>query len=263
LRVAGPFGCRCPSIPPCSVSTPRSSNRACGFAAPGSPTGFFSRPTALPKDSTFTDLNSSFRDRRTLIGVARPHGQSPGSRSLPQRARSEVPSLRRHYPASTVVWTSPTPQRAQPVPHGGPVGSRTHPLGSPVLRPLSLCRHAVTITPVGSQPGWSRSPVSCDGGLPHPFAGSAPTLPVSRPARCSLTLRPACSRNRLKRSFTSEASVISLPPLPLRLLPAGTTVAGQELHLLKNGAFPRRTKGIGYIIPVSPFKWSRLVLQDF
>jgi hypothetical protein len=102
LRVAGPFGCRCPSIPPCSVSTPRSSNRACGFAAPGSPTGFFSRPTALPKDSTFTDLNSSFRDRRTLIGVARPHGQSPGSRSLPQRARSEVPSLRRHYPASTV-----------------------------------------------------------------------------------------------------------------------------------------------------------------
>jgi hypothetical protein len=150
-----------------------------------------------------------------------------------------------HHAAQRTVWTSPTPQRAQPVPHGRPVGSRTHPLGSPVLRPLSLCRHAVTITPVGSQPGWSRSPVSCDGGLPHPFAGSAPTLPVSRPARCSLTLRPACSRNRLKRSFTSEASVISLPPLPLRLLPAGTTVAGQELHLLKNGAFPRRTKGTG------------------
>src|SRR5689334_9262484 len=27
LRVTGPFGCRCPSNPPCPVSTPRSSNR--------------------------------------------------------------------------------------------------------------------------------------------------------------------------------------------------------------------------------------------
>jgi hypothetical protein len=39
LRVAGPFGCRCPSSPPCSVSTPRSSNRPGGFPAAGSPTG--------------------------------------------------------------------------------------------------------------------------------------------------------------------------------------------------------------------------------
>ena len=33
-------------------------------------------------------------------------------------------------------------------------------------------------------------------GLPHPFAGSATTFPVSRPARRSLALRPACSRSR-------------------------------------------------------------------
>jgi hypothetical protein len=38
LRVAGSFVCRCPSSPPCSVSTPRSSNRTCGFAASGSRT---------------------------------------------------------------------------------------------------------------------------------------------------------------------------------------------------------------------------------
>jgi hypothetical protein len=38
LRVAGPFVCRCPSSPPCSVSTPRSSNRTCGFPASGSRT---------------------------------------------------------------------------------------------------------------------------------------------------------------------------------------------------------------------------------
>jgi hypothetical protein len=119
------------------------------------------------------------------------------------------------------------------------------PLGFPVLRPLSLCRHAVAITPVGPQVGSSRSPGTCDGGLPHPFAGSAPTLPVSRPTRRSLTLRPAYSRNRLMRSFASKASAVSLPPLPLRLLPAGTTLAGWELHPLKIAALARRTKGSG------------------
>jgi hypothetical protein len=43
------------------------------------------------------------------IGVARPCGQSPGCWSLPQRTRSQVPSLHRHYPASTVLRTCPPP----------------------------------------------------------------------------------------------------------------------------------------------------------
>jgi hypothetical protein len=47
------------------------------------------------------------------------------------------------------------------------------------------------------------------------------------------------------RSFASKASAVLLPPLPLRLLPAGTTVAGWELHPLKNDALARRTKGSG------------------
>ena len=34
---------------------------------------------------------------------------------------------------------------------------------------------------------------------------------------------------------------MSLPPLPLRLLPAGATVAGWELHPLKIDTFSRRT----------------------
>jgi hypothetical protein len=42
-------------------------------------------------------------------GVARPCGQSPGCWSLPQRTRSQVPSLHRHYPASTVLRTCPPP----------------------------------------------------------------------------------------------------------------------------------------------------------
>jgi hypothetical protein len=62
-------------------------------------------------------------------------------------------------------------------------------------------RHAVAITPVGPQVGSSRSPETCDSGLPHPFAGSAPTLNVSRPAQRSLTLRPGCSRSPPRDPF--------------------------------------------------------------
>ena len=120
------------------------------------------------------------------------------------------------------------------------------PLGFPVLRPISCCQHAVALTPVGPQAGSGCSPGTWDSGLPHPFAGSAPTLDVSRPAQRSRMLRPAGSRSRHKRPFPSEASVVLLPPPPLRLLPAGATVAGWELHPRKIDAFPRRTKGTAY-----------------
>ena len=109
-------------------------------------------------------------------GVASPCGQSPGSWSLPQRTRSEAPSLRRHYPASTVLWASPTPHAARPVPRGRPVGSRSHRLGSPVLRAFSLCRHAIATTPAGSSQGSSCSLDFDDGGLPQMSAGSAPAV---------------------------------------------------------------------------------------
>jgi len=81
-------------------------------------------------------------------------------------------------------------------PSRGPVGSRTRWRRSPVLRPVSLCRHAVATTPVGPPVRMSRSPETGDGGLPRVKDGSAPTLKFSRPARRSLALRPACSRNR-------------------------------------------------------------------
>ena len=115
-----------------------------------------------PWGSGFAGAASSFRDRRTLAGVARPRGQSPGSWSLPQRVRSQAPSLHRRYPASAVLWACPTPPPARPVPRGRPVGSRTHWRRSPVLRSISLCRHAVATTPVGppvgigSLPGYRR-----------------------------------------------------------------------------------------------------------
>ena len=136
----------CPGFPfvaqnrtPCSVSTSRSSNRTCGFPASGSPTGFANQHTGRSALS-FAGSHSSFRGRRIFDGGSRQHGHSPDSWSLPQRTRSQAPSLHRRYPASTVLWACPTPQAARPVPRGRPVGACDHRLGSPVLRAISLCQ---------------------------------------------------------------------------------------------------------------------------
>jgi len=45
------------------------------------------------------------------------------------------------------------------------------------------------------------------------------------------------------RPCASKASAVSLPPLPLRLLPAGAKVAGRDSHPLKSAALARRTRG--------------------
>jgi len=51
---------------------------------------------------------------------------------------------------------------------------------------------AATTTPVGS-PAACLARFAVDGGLPRYRVGSAPTLSFSRPAWCSLALRPARS----------------------------------------------------------------------
>ena len=70
---------------------------------------------------------------------------------------------------------------------------------------------------------------------------------ITRFEACSVfTHITACLlADRPRRPFPSKASTISLPPSPFRLLPAGTTVAGRELHPLKMHNFSRRTKICG------------------
>ena len=155
----------CPGFPfvaqnrrPYPVSTSRSSNRTGGFPASGSPTGFANQHTDRSALS-FAGSHSSFRGRRILGGGCRQHGHSPDSWPLPQRTRSQAPSLHRRYPASTVLWACPTPQAARPVPRGRPVGSHAfHRLGSPVLRRFSVGRHAVASTPVATRWGLNLLP---------------------------------------------------------------------------------------------------------
>ena len=133
------------------------------------------------------------------------------------------------------------------------------PLGLPVFRTVSLCTHAVATTPAGLL-GCCRSPLPpSSGGLPRIPAGSAPALPFSRPAQRLLALRPAHSPSRPRRPFPPKASAVSLPPPPLRLLPAGTAVAGWDLHPLKTHDFARRTRIRGWnldpvVLPACVFK---------
>ncbi len=70
------------------------------------------------------------------------------------------------------------------------------------------------------------------GGLPAIQGRSASASFVSRPAQRSLTFRPASSSSRPRRPSTPKTPTASSPPPSLRLLPAGTTLAGRDFHPL-------------------------------
>ena len=83
------------------------------------------------------------------------------------------------------------------------------------------------------------------GGLPRITGGSASALPFSRPAQRSLHVTACALAKSLTDPFTSAASTASLPPRPLRLLPAGTTSAGWDSHPLGPCTFARHTEICG------------------
>ena len=71
-----------------------------------------------------------------IAGSRHRHSRRPSS--FRHRSTPEVPFLDRHYPASSVVRTSPPPRPAQPAPHGVPrlafVALRTAPMPYRVLK---------------------------------------------------------------------------------------------------------------------------------
>ena len=106
-----------------------------------------------------------------------------------------------------------------------------------MLRPFPSSMRAAANTP--AEPvGACVARFPTGSSLPRYQGGSASASPLSRPARRSLTLRPAWSLSRPWRPVASECfRRCRYLHHPLRLLPAGTTVAGRDSHPLKNGAF--------------------------
>ena len=157
-------------------------------------------------------------------------------------SRTKAPSLHRRYPASPVLRASPPPCTARTDPRGLSV-SACHATGR-ASRVASIplfhtcCRH---------YPGGTRSVLSSLASRPLPAfpvlrAGRLPHHFVSRPARRSLALQPAWSLSRPRRPVSSECfERCRYLHHPLRLLPAGATVAGRDSHPLGNGALSRRT----------------------
>ena len=115
----GPICCRPFQLPVphyshhASVSTPRSSNRMCGFPASGSRRRLTQSPKRLHVTPSATSENNS--------GVVRLIANLPFYRRFLRPPSTEAPSLHRSYPASSVLRASPPSQSARPVSHELPV----------------------------------------------------------------------------------------------------------------------------------------------
>ena len=133
---------------------------------------------------------------------------------------TEAPSLRRNYPASSVLRASPPPHTARPVSHELPVDRHTAiTAGASRVASGPLCLHAVAITPAGPMELFART------------VPSTSAFPDSRRVGSCVYFFEACSAfthvtacmlaKSPKRPFTPEAPTALFPPPPLRLLPGG------------------------------------------
>ena len=165
--------------------------------------------------------------------------------------RTEAPALRRRYPASAVLRVSRHPRGPGLARAGWRLAHTPRlRLGLPLLPRSRVGLPAVATTPAESRVARiARFP--SDGGLPQNSGGSACALPFARPASRSLRVRACMRAEPLTGSFTPKASAVSLPPRPLRLLPAGAIVAGWESHPRRERAFARRTEISGLGAPLT------------
>ena len=166
------------------------------------------------------------------------------------RTRTEAPSLHRHYPASAVLRTSPTPCLDRPVPRGRPVDRHTRsPSRLPVLHGLPLKACCRPYSGRRSNPfvfgafdlrTWRMWLLPAA----FPFAAHGRLLhhSFSELARRSLTLRPTFSRSHFMTLSTqgSDGFVASTAAW-IATGRKTTKLAGWDLHPLKNHTFSRRT----------------------
>src|SRR4051794_19363382 len=93
---------------------------------------------------------------------------------------------------------------------GSPLAWRCRSTPRPQTSLVAHCScpvRAATTTPVGSSAAYLAR-FAVDSGLPRCCGGSAPTLTLSRPARCSRALRPARSADPLTGPFLEVLQTI-------------------------------------------------------
>ena len=251
---------------PCPVSTSRSSNRTCGFPASGSPTAvaFRHTPPVLFKRLHLKAKLVPGSPGLSLEGIGLRH--SPDLWSFP--SVSEVRPLSsagitRHHRYYEPVRHPIRPGRSLT---GCRLVSPHHRWGFPCCVG-SPCIRAVAITPAGPyyepvrhpiRPG--RSLTGCRLVSPHhrwgfpcwvyallsssPTTAAFPEIQAGRlphyPFRGLLSVHSRYglhTRQVALRPSTPEASEMSLPTSPLRLLPTGATLVGWDSHPLKIRAF--------------------------
>jgi hypothetical protein len=105
---------RCGSIAACHATrpTPPSSNRTCGFPASGSPGSSrlgHSPGLSLPWFGPSTQP----RPQKDVLFRSRAYAQAVLLSSRLKHASSKAPSLHGHYPASPLLWASPTPAQVR------------------------------------------------------------------------------------------------------------------------------------------------------
>jgi len=137
-------------------------------------------------------------------------GSSPitDPRHLQKHAWSKGPSLHRHYPASPVLWPSPTP-----------TGCASPRLWSQSSTPMGLPRYPHHLCdvpcPLPRRTGWRLStPSAIRTAFPDP-GGSASATALSRPAQASLALWPTASLGRPRRPLSRGFDPASVPATPL------------------------------------------------
>jgi hypothetical protein len=141
-----------------------------------------------------------------------------------KRTRSQGPFLRRHYPASSVIRPCPTPIRAAAY-RDVVAATLAHDGSPPITRTTFPTCHAHY--PGGSS-GCACRLLPRSRGLPQMAGGSASALSLSRPARASLTLRPAGSLSRSCATFVTRFQPFRLPGRAARQLPDQSTTLWVE-----------------------------------
>ncbi len=195
---------RCLSLHHSHVSSPRSSNRACGFPHPD-----LGRDHVVASERLLHVAPSGVPN---ASGALRRFHQSPCPYFRLTPSRTEASSLGRYYPASPVLRASPPPRRPKLVLADSRLASTRHRRGFPcccclpLAAPPPLRRRTRSVLASLTSRRLAAFPESTVGRLPHEL--------VSRSARRSLTLRPACSLSRPKGDplFIGVLQCSSIPP---------------------------------------------------